>query len=523
MADFYPIALQTQTPDILGSYIRGQMAPLQVQAAQQQVTAGGLDIDKLRLALEQQKQVMGYASQLAGSQTAGAQNPAGQSGGIQNGPQAQVSSQAPQQSSGSYDGSFGSNPRVNTMMALDVLAGRDPLKTAQSAQEYEIKQRQLQVQGPLAVMDTVAASASPARIVMNNPGMMQRWQQLAPQLGFDPVKDFNDNNVRTAITFARNQVAGSAGLPTKELPHQMQDVAGPLGSIYQRDTVDNKLTKVKDEEPLKDVIGDNGQPTNMRASQAEGKQPFNQGIYGAANISDQQKQLAYDTYLTTGGKLPSGMMPRSDAAKAQLMGYIADRAKAEGRTAESIAAQGQATQATQGVVKDFTSGQTKTTLNGLNTAISHMDILQQASSALGNGDIQALNKVKNFFGQQFGGTGVNNFNVVRDFAAGEVAKAVLPGGGGEKEREDIASAIKNSSSPQQLSQAIDMWRQLLAGKTDALRNQWDVGTRGTQGSFDKFLLPATKKALGISDQAAPNAAGGAHPQDIQDLLSKYGH
>ena len=520
MAEFYNAVANIQNPDILGSYIRGQMVPLQQQAAQQQVESGGLQLDQLKLALRGQQMTQDLAQQLysPSGQSAGAQNPGGQSGGIQNGPQAQVSSQAPQQSSGSYDGSFGSNPRVNTMMALDVLAGRDPLKTAQSAQEYEIKQRQLQVQGPLAVMDTVAASTSPARIVMNNPSMIQRWQQIAPQLGFDPVKDFNDNNVRTAITFARNQVAGSAGLPTKELPHQMQDVPGPLGSIYQRDTVDNKLTKVKDEEPLKDVIDPNtGQPTNMRASQAEGKQPFNQSIFGAANISDQQKELAYQTYITSGGKLPSGMMPRSDTAKAQLMGYIADRAKAEGRTAESITAQGQATQATQGVVKDFTSGQTSKTLNGLNTAVQHINSLTPLVDALGTGDIKQINRLTNAFKEQTGSTAPTNYAALKEFVGGEVAKAVLPGGGGEKEREALIAPLNAANSPQSIHSALTTIQTALAGKTEALRNQWDVGTRSTQGDFDKFLLPATKKALGIGDK--PSVA--THPAAIQSLLDKY--
>lgn len=517
--EFYPAAQQIQNPDILGSYIRGQMAPLQQQAAQQQVESGGLQLDQLKLALRGQQMTQDLASQLySGGQSAGAQNAGGQSGGIQNGPQSGVSSQAPQQSSGSYDGSFGGNSRVNTMMALDVLQGRDPLKTAQGAQEYEQKQRQLQAQGPLALMDTVAASATPARIVMNNPGMIQRWQQLAPQLGFDPVKDFNDNNVRTAITFARNQVAGSAGLPTKELPHQMQDVSGPLGSIYQRDTVDNKLTKVKDEEPLKDVIGDNGLPTNVRASQAEGKQPFNQGIFGAANITDQQKDLAYQTYVNSGGKLPAAMLPRSDAGKSQLMAYIADRAQKDGNTAVSIAANGQATQATQKVVNDFESGPTSKVLTPINTAVAHVNSLKPLVDALGTGDIKRVNSFSNIFKQETGSPAPTDYASIKEFVGGEIAKAVLPGGGGEKERAALLDPLNASNSPEAIKSALDKIQIALAGKTEALRNQWDVGTRGTQGSFDKFLLPATKKALGIADQPA---AGSAHPPAVQSLLDKY--
>lgn len=517
MADFYPAAQQIQNPDILGSYIRGQMAPLQVQQAQQQLTAGNLNIQQLQLALRGQQMTQDFARQLYG-QPAGAQNIGGQSGGIQNGPQAQVSSQAPNQATGSYDGSFGSNPRVNTMMALDVLAGRDPLKTAQSAQEYDIKQRQLQAQGPLAMLDTIAGSASPARIVMNNPGLMQRWQQMAPQMGFDPVKDFSDDNVRQVITFARNQIAGAAGLPTKEPPAIEQDVPGALGSIYQRNSITHKLTQVKGEEPLKDVIDPTtGQPTNVRASQAEGKQPFNQSIFGSMNIDDQTKELAYQFAKTNGGKLPPWLNARGDAAKGVIANYIAKRAAAEGDTATSMVAQGQATQAAQGVVKDFTSGQSGKAVTAINTAVQHINSLTPLVDALGTGDIKQINRFTNAFKEQTGSPAPTNYAALKEFVGGEVAKAVLPGGGGESEREALLAPLNAANSPEAIHQALQTIQTALAGKTEALRNQWDVGTNGTQGSFDKFLMPATKKALGIAD--TPKAA--AHPAPIQALLDKY--
>ena len=515
MADFYPAAQQLQNPDILGSYIRGQMGPLQVDQARQQVTAGNLNIQQLQLALRGQQMTQDMARQLyGGSQSSGAQNIGGQSGGIQNGPQAQVSSQAPNQASGSFDGSFGS--RVNTMMALDVLAGRDPLKTAESAQQYEIKQRQLQAQGPLSTLDTIAGSASPARIVMNNPGLMQRWQQMAPQMGFDPVKDFSDDNVRAVINFARNNIAGAAGLPTKEPPVKQQDIPGPLGSLYQRDPISGKVTQVKGEEPLKDAIDPNtGQPTNVRASQAEGKQPFNQSIFGASNLSDQSKEFAYQSFVAT-GKIPANF-GRNPAMQASLMDYIAKRAAQEGNSAASIAAKGQAFTAQQGVIKDFTSGPTSKSLNAINTAVSHINSLEPLVDALGTGDIKRVNQFSNAFKQETGSPAPTDYASLKEFVGGEVAKAVLPGGGGEKERAALLDPLNAANSPQAIHSALQKIQTALAGKTEATRNQWDVGTNGTQGSFDKFLMPATKKALGIADTPAASA----HPSNIQALLDKY--
>lgn len=509
MPEFYPAAQQIQQPDIYGAYLRGQMAPLQIQQAQQDTAAGGLKLDQLRM-------TMGYAQQLAqGSQSAGAQSAQAPTGGVQNGPQGQVSSQAPSQPSGSYDG-IGTNPRVNTMMALDVLAGRDPLKTAQGAQEYEQKQRQLQAQGPMALAETVSSSPNADVLIRNNPGLQQQWVAIAPKLGLDPFKDLTPANARMAATFGYNQLAGSAGLPPKPMPDMQQDIPGPLGSLYQRDSLTNKVTQVKGEEPLKDVIGPNGLPTNLRASEAEGKQPFNQSIFGAANLSDQAKEFAYQSFIAT-GKMPQNI-GRSPAMQASMMDYISKRAAQEGNSAASIAAKGQAFTATQGVVSDFTKGKSAQALNGINTAVQHMGSLDPLIDALGNGDAKVINRVSNFFKAQTGSAAPTNYAALKEFVGGEVAKAVLPGGGGEAERQALTAPLNAANSPEQLKQAVQTIKTALAGKTEALRNQWDVGTNGTQGDFDKFLLPATKQALGI---AAPSAPTGAHPASVQALLDKY--
>lgn len=511
--DFYPAAQTIQNPDILGAYIRGQMAPLQVQAAQQGVQAGALQLNQLKLALQGQQMTQNLARQIAGGYPGqAAQNQEGASGDIQSGPQGLVGPP--------------SAPPVNTLMALDVLQGRDPLSSAKSAQDYEIKQRQMQVQGPMAMAETVSSSPNADVLIKNNPSLQQAWINTAPKLGLDPFKDLTPENARRAAIFGYNNLAGSAGLPPKAMPVTMEQINGPNGQRLSRNPLTGEVKQEVGEESLHPVIGSNGQPVLLPASQAVGKQPFNQSLFGAANISDQTKEFAYQKYLTT-GKLDVNVA-RSPAAQSQLWNYIAQRADQDGNSAASISARGQAFQASQGVVKDFTSGQTSKTLNGLNTAIGHMDQLDQAATALNNGNIQALNKMSNFFGTQFGSSNVTNFNVIKNFAAGEVAKAVLPGGGGEREREEIADAIKNSNSPQQLHDAISTWRNLLSSKTEALRNQWDVGTNGTQGSFDKFLLPDTKKALGIQS-ATGNAPPAAiaylkqHPEAAEQFKAKYGY
>jgi hypothetical protein len=339
----------------------------------------------------------------------------------------------------------------------------------------------------------LAQSANPAPLLAGAPALQSKFGEWAQAAGVDP-NSTDPQDLRHVATYAYNQYAGSLG--GEPLPVQ---------NALDKQGIDPITGKYEGGEPK--AIIRNGQPVNVRPQDAIGQTPYNPSIFGVGNMTDQALENAYQQYLST-GQQPTGY-GRNPAMQARMQNYFAQRMSQDGVTPGQVASTGQQFKATQGVVKDFESGATSKTLNGLNTAITHMDQLDQATTALNNGNFQALNKFGNFFKTQFGSDSQTNFNIVKNFASGEVAKAVLPGGGGEREREEIAQAMNSANSPQQLQSAIQMWRNLLAGKTDALRNQWDVGTGGAQGSFDKFLLPATKNALGIG--STPSAQNGQTP------------
>ena len=361
----------------------------------------------------------------------------------------------------------------------------------------------------MSTLKYIAQSPNPGSVISAAPAMQAKFVEWAKAAGIDP-NSTDPQDLRHVATYAYNQYAGSLG--GEPLPVQ---------NALTKEGLDPITGKYEGGEPQKIIR--NGQPVNVRPQDAIGQTPYNPSILGASSITDATRDWAYQYASLHGGALPPGLS-RSPASTADLMNYVATRAKQEGNTQLSMVAEQQQLKGAQGVVKDFTSGQTAKTLNGLNTAISHMDQLDQAATALQNGDVRALNKSANFFKTQFGSNATTNFSVVKNFAAGEVAKAVLPGGGGEHEREEIAEAINSSSSPEQLHSAIQTWRNLLAGKTEALRNQWDVGTNGTQGEFDKFLLPATKKALGMGSTSATspptqNAKGWALHRDAKGNMA----
>lgn len=453
-------------------------------------------------------------------------------GAAPSGPQAPPMAQPPQQSgqgpswlnpmthdqlAGSRVG--GMDPRA--LQAYGILTNKNPIEAAKEVRDAQMQDAKESYAPAMGKLQTVIKSDSPTQYTSADPELKSAWATLAPKMGFDPDKDYNDQNVRTAFTFAHNGLASSVGAPTISPTVPKQHVAGRLGSVLEVDPVTGEQKQVVSPEALKDVIGDNGQPTNMRASQAEGRQPFNQSIFGTAALSDQAMELGYQQYKAT-GKMPAGFS-KNPAMNAKLTDYIANRANQEGDTVTAAMARGQQLKATGEVVSDFEKGKTSQTLNGLNTAVKHMAVLDPLIDALGGGNLTILNKAQNFFKQQTGSAAPTNFAAIKEFVGGEVAKAVLPGGGGEAERKALLDPLNGANSPEQLHQAVTQIKAALAGKTEALRNQWDVGTRGTQGEFDKFLMPETKKALGIAETSnTPARPGqGAHPAEVQSLLDKY--
>lgn len=391
----------------------------------------------------------------------------------------------------------GINPNYGMGMAM---FSQDPAAAATKVREDQLKLAQQQYAPTIARLDQLIKSDSPAKY-MNGTGysdIKQAWPAMAQTLGLDPDKDLSDTNVRLALSHVRNQLSSSLQEPTSEPPMPLRTIKLPDGRMAQVEPGTGKVTPIASEE-LQQVVGQNG-PTLVPRSQAAGMQPFNATLFGAGSMTDQSRELAYQYYLQHQA-LPQGFA-RSPVMQADMMNYISSRAKQDGNTQTSILADKQMNQAAQGVVKDYTSGQTAKTINGLNTAIQHMAALDPVIDAMGNGNVTLFNKAANYFKQQTGNPAPTNFAALKEFVSGEVAKAVLPGGGGEGERKALADPINAANSPAQLKQAVQTYKTALAGKTDALRQTWDVGTRGTQGDFSKFLLPETKKALGITDQPA---------------------
>lgn len=505
-----------------------------MKQAKQQLTAGNIDLQTKVLQNQKMQSLMDMAGGLMGGQQDAPQDAQGPQGAPPQQPMQAPGTGAPggsapppwltngpTQQSISQMRVGGMDPRI--IKAIGLLNNKDPVETLRGLQSAQYEQVQRQYAPVMDRLDTVIKSDSPKQYVSADPQLKSAWASIAPTLGFDPLTDFNDKNVRTALSFGRNQLAGQIGSPATAPAVQEQTLPGPNGQIVQRNPVTGALTEPVKPQDLKEIIDPKtGQPIYAPSGQATGRSIFNSQIYDASQQTPDSMDQAYQTFKST------GVMPQiargGQLAQVNLANYVAQRAKVDGLTGAMAAAKAQQYKAQQGLVDDFTdpSGKAGGALVAINTAVAHLQGLHPLIDAMKNGNVTAINKLSNEYKQQFGVAAPTNYQALADMATGEVNKAINAAGGTGEERSGIAAPFKKANGPDILHGAVDTAATALAGKTEALRNAWDIGTNGTQGGFDKFLMPETRKVLGITTTPpAHPGAPGQHPPEIADLLNKY--
>jgi hypothetical protein len=158
---------------------------------------------------------------------------------------------------------------------------------------------------------------------------------------------------------------------------------------------------------------------------------------------------------------------------------------------------------------DFTTGSQGNSMRSFAVAGQHLDQLGTLVDALDNGNAQLVNKIGNAYSQQTGNPAVTNFDAAKDVVSKEVVKAIVAGGGGVAEREELSKLMDNAKSPAQLKGVIRQYRNLMAAQHDALLQQ--------------------RRAAGLPDSTLPNyteangsAPAAGVPSDIASILQKHG-
>jgi hypothetical protein len=130
------------------------------------------------------------------------------------------------------------------------------------------------------------------------------------------------------------------------------------------------------------------------------------------------------------------------------------------------------------ITRAFTSGTPAQTINYFNTAIEHLKLLQEATNALNNGDVQLFNRYANAWATATGNPAPNNFDTVRNAVSGELSKTFKGTGATDEEIGLISGTINNAQSPDQLYGGIDYDLRLMQGKMQALQGQYEAGKQG---------------------------------------------
>jgi hypothetical protein len=163
--------------------------------------------------------------------------------------------------------------------------------------------------------------------------------------------------------------------------------------------------------------------------------------------------------------------------------------------------------------RDFTSGKSAVTINSMNTALGHLDQLDNAATALNNGDIPALNAVENWFATATGKPAPKNFNAIAGLVAEELTRVYRGVGGAEADIKRHMADVDVNSSPEQIRGALYEISELLKSKLDAMGEQYNQGMGTTEDPLRLLNGPAQSSfnrllSYGAEGTGKPKAGGG---------------
>ena len=138
------------------------------------------------------------------------------------------------------------------------------------------------------------------------------------------------------------------------------------------------------------------------------------------------------------------------------------------------------------------------TLRSADVGIQHLGVLDQAVTALNNGQYPIFNSIANAAKQQLGlSTAPTDFAAIKPIVADEITKFIIGAGGGVTDREVAQKTIDAANTPQALRSVIAHWTSLMGGQINGLKQEYESNT-GLQ-DFNTKLSAPTQAALGLSN------------------------
>lgn len=275
------------------------------------------------------------------------------------------------------------------------------------------------------------------------------------------------------------------------------------------------------------VLGAQTQTTNNAATNAAHIQGAN--ISAGASISNNRANIAKD--YAVAGVNPDGSTQGDTKAMVDAIGQYKvqppNGMALRNPRMQSILAQVaqqypdfDATQygARQVAAKSFSTGKDGQNVQAANTALNHLDTIEQLATAQKNGNYPLFNKLANEIAAQTGQPAPTNLRAAIGMVAPELTKAVVGAGGGVSERADFAHNLNPNGAPAQILQGVGTIKDLLGGRlTETARTY--KRTTGRGDFSDSFLSPAAQKVL----QARGGAdAGNSALHDQADAILRGG-
>jgi hypothetical protein len=154
------------------------------------------------------------------------------------------------------------------------------------------------------------------------------------------------------------------------------------------------------------------------------------------------------------------------------------------------------------------------TVRSFNTAVSHLDTLQQLYKAVDNSDWKTYNRVAQAFEKEFGYAPPNTLNGISQIVGGEVVKATVGSQNALGDREELRKTLDPALSNGQALDVINHFQSLMGGQLHSLKFAYEQGT-GLNNFEEKFLLPRSREVLHHID------AGGASSTSAKPTLQQF--
>lgn len=331
---------------------------------------------------------------------------------------------------------------------------------------------------------------------LNNPGAIRYskendWKgQVGQENGFVKFATAADGERAHRVLIA-NQIKGGYDTPIEWANHYAPASDGNDPAAYAQTIAKGLGIGVNDKIPLSAVpkmaalsaqVESGGTPAPNGGTQtASGARvlytskgggntdtaPGDTSLTGEEYIATLPKSLAAQVKALSEGRLsiPTGAALRSPkvqqlwAAASQYDPEL-DQANAKTRAATR---------------KEFTSGKAAANITSFNTVLHHIDDLRHVANDLNNGSIPVLNSIGNATSSALGGAGVAKFRTAKQAVVDELERAFRGSSGSLAGIKGWEETLSSSSSPAQINGVLNQMANLLAGRIEALGEQYTAG------------------------------------------------